>query len=275
MAGQFDKAEPDVIQLDNWPIQPSATNPVVSLRSGRSLALLVNNTDTTNNSRANFYLSYSGDPELGLLSPTALNLFRVTAGAPHTDPLLFSTYTTLSALATAINAVGSGWAATVQTGNVNFPNWPTTDVFASQGAAAGALSTGQTQGLWVYATDLPVASVDVESGTIYLPQGATTFGQGPGNVWQWPGSSDFAMGGSSWREPVLCSYAAGWPSASIPEDIQAATYQTIERILYEWQTVHRFDSETGDAFTAKLAGAEQIAIPQSALRLLAPYRRRD
>ncbi len=195
------------------------------------------------------------------ITGTALTLGSLTAGAapPTTNT------GTVTGLASAINALGGGWSATVQGA---YGPWPSADLYGSEGTM-GALSSSVAK-LDVFSTDLASARVDLASGTIYLPAGDTGLGGGPGNVWQWPGSDDVMLGASAWRGEVLCAYSAGY--ATVPEDVQEACYLTIKTLLHELQTVTRYQSESGDKYRYELAATDERGLPAVARRLLAPWR---
>lgn len=337
LQGQWDKNEPDFCTLTQFPIQVSTLNPIVTVRSGRTTAIVISNTNTTANQRAYFYLRTVGEPEFGLPRPIGITLvtwasgvqtqvsfpffvqpstagFSVTAtgsggsltpgtylcsysnvnaagesirsadipvvinsgqylaftlpplipqavsnnvyvstvgGGTNTETLQNTapittgsfnlasiasgaapqtvSYGTLSQLATGINTIGNGWSAIVQQPTEQFGNWASSDVWASQSAQVGALATGLMQGLDVFQDDILGVQVDPETGCIYLPQGSTQYGQGPGYIQQWPGSSDIALGGSTWKEPVLVSYAAGF--TTIPYAIQEACIELVKAMF--------------------------------------------
>ncbi len=375
--GQWDKPEPDIVDLDYFPIRASTLNPVVTVRSGRTQALLINNDSTSTAQAAWFHLNALGDPELGLQTNVGLTVTLIAGGiqtsnsfpffqtptstgfsvaasgtagsltagtylcsyslvnaagesvrsanvsvsVSGTQSLVFTlpalipqaassnvyvstangitgtetkqnplaitstTYTvsaliagsspqttsygTIAQLAAGINALGNGWTASTQQ-PTTFQDWPSSDVWASQGTTVGCLSTGQSQGLDVFATWLTGAQCDIESGTIYLPQGATTYGQGPGNNYQWPGSADWSATDSSWRDPVLVKYAAGWDV--VPEAIAMATLLTISDMLQELDQQSQFETESADEWKATLAGIEERGLSQSARRMISQYR---
>jgi hypothetical protein len=81
-------------------------------------------------------------------TPSSLRLARVAAASVTTNDLLFATYTTLSAMAAAVNALGNGWSAQVID---QFGNWPSADLKILQGAAT-ALNGGRQ--LELYTEDL-------------------------------------------------------------------------------------------------------------------------
>lgn len=100
-------------------------------------ALLVQNVDSGANQRATVETT-----------TTVLRLVRVAAANVTTNDLSFATYTTLSAMAAAVNALGNGWSAQVID---QFGNWPSPDLKLLQGAAT-ALNGGRQ--LELYTEDL-------------------------------------------------------------------------------------------------------------------------
>jgi hypothetical protein len=93
-------------------------------------ALCVINTDTATNQRATVETTATG-----------LTLFRMASGTATTTSLASSTYPTVGQIATAINALGSGWSATpqAQTLGGDFSRWPTNDFKPLQGATSAFL----------------------------------------------------------------------------------------------------------------------------------------
>ncbi len=197
----------------------------------------------------------------GPITGTAYTVSVLTAGAA---PPSIATGT-VGQLGAAINALGGGWSATVQT---PYANYPASDLYGSE-ATMGARSASAAK-LDVFSTDIGTARVDMASGCVYLAPGDSGVGGGPGNVWQWPGYDDVMMGANAWRGEVFCAYTAGY--AATPEDVQQACYLTIKSMLHELQTITKYQSEKGDLFDYALAGADERAIPAVARRLLAPWR---
>src|SRR5690606_18715496 len=85
--------------------------------------LTVKNTDTATNQLARVSVSSSG-----------MSLSRTASGVTSESTLAFATYTTLSALATAINALGNGWTATVAGDSNDYGKWPTAYLKYIQGS---------------------------------------------------------------------------------------------------------------------------------------------
>ncbi len=91
-------------------------------------ALLVQNVDAITNQRATVETT-----------TTSVRLMRVSSAVTTVNDLLFATYPTLASIASAINALANGWAATIRNG---FDNWPSADFKPLQGAAT-ALNGGR------------------------------------------------------------------------------------------------------------------------------------
>jgi len=100
-------------------------------------ALLVQNVDAGTNQRATVETT-----------PTSLRVTRVASANVVTTDLLFTTYTTLAAMAAAVNALGNGWSAQVID---EFANWPSADLKPLQGAATALYGGRQLE---LYTEDL-------------------------------------------------------------------------------------------------------------------------
>lgn len=66
---------------------------------------------------------------------TSIKIAHVTNGVRSTSELTYAAYKTLGTLATAIQAIGSGWVASVQTGKTSYPS---SDIVALQFGGASA-----------------------------------------------------------------------------------------------------------------------------------------
>jgi hypothetical protein len=265
-AGQWDKGEPDLILLGQYPVVGPAR-----LRAGRQDAVVVVNDDPVTNQEAYVGFATSGDPDIGLTN-TGLTLTRVAGGVQTTGQVSWTTsppYTTLQTVVDAVNALGGGWQATLQ--SPSLANLGAYNLYGSEGAG-GALATARCV-LSVFSRDLSFARIDVASGTVFLAADATgygDYGSGLGSGWFWPGGADAVGGAGRFRPEVLCAYQAGY--ATIPEDVQTAALAVTKVMLQELQTDTRFDSETGDAATVRLAELAERALPKSVKKLLAPWR---
>jgi hypothetical protein len=123
----------------------------------------------------------------------AVSLVHVASAVSSTNTLAFATYTTVSALETAIDAIGSGWAATALSG---YGSYASADLTTLQGAMS-AMNTNVE--LLMYLEDAECWRLDDQAGILhadYLPRG---------------------------RRSVRVDYTSGY--AAVPDEIQEACVQ--------------------------------------------------
>lgn len=258
-APQF-SAKADMVILEQFPL-----NSVTRVSGGRTAAILIANTATSTNQRATAQIAMTGDPEVQLTG-TGLTLVRVASAVPYTSSLTFAAYPTLSLLAAAINAIGGGWTAIVQSG---MGSWPTTDL-VSQGGPLGSLGVGCY--FDVFSADFSVLKPDWKAGVVYF----SSYSPGPfGDGGSWGSGilgSDADMQFGSSRPQVRVQYNAGW--SAIPDDVQLACANAVQVMFANQTSDPRFKSVTlGDkSFTL---GDTNPQLPDSAKVLLAPYRVRS
>src|SRR5207248_3288921 len=126
------------------------------------------------------------------VTATGLTLVRVAAGVTTTDTsVTFAGNVTLSAVATAVNALGNGWSASVIDSANN--NRASADLRAVQGALN---ARGVNAELTLHLQELSAYEVDANHGWLVRAAGC------------WHGGVNF------WR--VI--YTAGY--ATVPEDVQ-------------------------------------------------------
>src|SRR5262245_27468818 len=135
---------------------------------------------------------------------TGLALTRVAAGVSATDTLTFAVNVTLTALATAINALGNGWSASLASDE--FANRASADLRALQGALAAKDAPAD---LRIHLLELTDFNIDSARGLLLRPGG-------------WRGGSQH------WRVIYTAGYAA------VPDDIQEACAQWVAALF--WQT---------------------------------------
>lgn len=181
---------------------------VVSIRTGLIPAIFIQNNDPTN-------LTQFATVDV---TSTAVVLSRTYNNATTTTTFTFASKPTIGALATAINAVGSGWQATVPS---NFALWQTADLNVQAGSySARNISTA----LPVYWFGLPYFKVNEQAGEIYNPGG-------------------FVQGYQAYRT----IYDGGF--LEIPEDLQAVTAEMVQ-LMYSTRTSNPLmQSETIDRYT--------------------------
>lgn len=166
--------------------------PIISIDSIRSTPLNVMTVQNTSTavSRATVRVTTTG-----------VTLTSVTSAVTSTTPLLFATYTTLTALATAIGAV-SGWTATVTT---NYETYSSADLRAVQGSLNAKLTPAW---LILHSQDINDFRVEEDTGVIDYPY---VFHRGSGN-WRVIYTANFAVVPESikqaCRELVHASYSS-------------------------------------------------------------------
>lgn len=187
------------IQLSNFPVVE-----ITRIATCPKSAILITNTDSTNQ-RATV-----------ATTATTLRLIRVALAVTTTSDLSFVTYPTLNTLAAAINGLGHGWSATVQS---TFGLYPTADLLPLQGATS-VLSTANGKNLEMYTEDLTAWG---SAGFWLSPYGYVS--DGPG--WRLDAGIGSLVG--SWPQGKLnirIDYRAGF--SEIPEDVQEACVQLIQ-----------------------------------------------
>jgi hypothetical protein len=218
---------------------------------------------------ANLYVGTAGGnastltlQQSGVTGATAtLSALTTSGAAPPSTPT-----GTVTQLAAAVNALGGGWQATVSN---PFGPWPAAELVGGEGAM-GCL-TGQTAALGqlaVFASDVPLVRCSRATGELALPSGTSAYGGGPGNFWQWPGSSDVQMGGA-WRGEVRVRYTAGF--AAVPLDVQQAAVELVKAMFERLARDSTLSAESAKdySYTAR----EEISLlPKSVQRTLSRYR---
>jgi len=214
--------------------------PVISVERvayGPEIVLTVTNTSASNQ-RATVQVTSTG-----------LTLVRVASGVTSSDAsVTFAANVTLSAVATAVNALGNGWSASVVDSAYN--NRASADLRAIQ----GALNAKDVRaGLKLHLMELNAYEVDSSRGWL-LRAGITL--EGEEQVWE--------GGANYWR--VI--YTAGY--ASVPDDVQEACAEWVAHLF--WQA--RRDPGMAQAAYpgAQSYGLFKDMIP-GVQALLRPYRR--
>lgn len=189
------------------------------------------------------------------ITSTGLSLKRVASATTTIDTLTFAANTTLTALATAINALGGGWSATV---SVAFASYPSADLKGLQGAL-NAMNV--VAGLKLHADELSAYEIDAARGWLLRADNSGTWTDDDpcGLVW--------TLGEHNFR----IQYTAGY--STIPDDIQEA----VAELIATWfaQRGQDLNLTTENISGARSYAASQTAILPSRIRqILEPYRRR-
>jgi hypothetical protein len=213
-------------------------------------ALLVQNVDAITNQRATVETT-----------PTGVRLVRVASAVATTNDLAYTSYPTITSMASAINALSNGWSATVRNG---FDYWPSADFKPLQGAAtslAGGrdleLYTEQIQPFvgWPFAGDGPWSDAAEQSGAGWRLDDET------GELY-----GRFPRG----QLNVRIDYAAGF--ASIPQSIQEACVQLVQDLYQAGLVNNTLKKATLGASSVELK--DQSTTPQMSAKvslLIQPY----
>jgi hypothetical protein len=186
------------------------------------LALTVSNTSADVAQAYFSYTGYDGGYNANAKTATGIVLNSITSGVPSTQTVSYTSDETVSQLAAAINAVGNGWQAQVDS---SFGNWAVTELtggFVAQGCAANALPSVGAQ--FNVLTDLADAQLRPRSPMLYVGR------QRGGNVLagQWGPGGQQMFGDDSRTDLglVKVTYIAGF--TTIPPDVQFQTAQLVK-----------------------------------------------
>lgn len=185
--------------LRNYPIQSIAKIATTPLP-----ALWIRNNDGDMGARATVQINGTWTGQDEALTSTGITLTYVTGGNTSTNTLTWASYSTVTALVNAINAIGSNWQAGVSGG---FGNWSSSDLRATQGAFGCRVTTAY---LWIHWFDLPWYRVNEMTGEISSPWG---FQRGNDTIF-------------SWR----VVYSAGYPT--FPYDLTQALAELVVATYY-------------------------------------------
>lgn len=210
-------------------------------------ALHVQNTDAITNQRATLETT-----------STSLRLLTVASAVPVTTDLAFTSYPTLAALAAAVNALGSGWNATLVGG---FANWPSADLKPLQGAAT-ALQGGH---------DLEVYTEDLQPYLSWPPGDPTGADDRGFCGWRLDDETGELFGRfPRGRLNVRIDYTAGF--ATIPQPVQEACVQLVQDLYNAGLVNNTLKKATLGAGSFELKNNTQTAsLSGKVSMLLAPY----
>jgi hypothetical protein len=240
--------------LRQYPIQS-----VQSVRYRPATVLKVANTDATNvQARVS-------------ITSTGLTLIRVQSGVTTTDTsVTFAGNVTLSAVASAINALGHGWSAQVGGDSTNYGSWPSADLYWSTSYGDGLASQGALQCVAGSFAELKMHTYEL-AGYQWDPRGwllrAIPYTD-PELLH--PEDLVFPVGINNFR----VQYTAGY--TTIPEAIQQACAQWVSILWYATQRDPALREQTvaGIRQTWDSATGSDISKPPAQIvALLAPYRR--
>lgn len=209
---------------------------------GPMAVLSVSNTSSSN-ALATVEMVTSGD----IANPTytGLKCTHIASGtATVSSTLAFATYTTLSSLATAIEALAGSWDATVASG---YDSFPSAQLWKQVGARDAKSEAAEFQ---AFTEDMNFIELDEASGKVTLPR--------------WPRSD----------RRVRVQYSAGYATADVPADIKRATIAMVRHFRSSVGTGSGVvESSFGDR-SYKLADPSASGVPAVVASLLGPYRDR-
>jgi hypothetical protein len=230
---------------------------VTRVQGTPNLALTVYN-DSGSVQTAQVYFTFTGyDGGYGSNAKTATGIYLnwVTNGTPYDETLLFATYPTITQMAAAINALGSGWTAQVTD---SFGSWLCTELvggFIAQGCTNNDLP--DTSASFNVLTDLNNCRLLPRTPMLYVGQQrggnilANRWGPGGASLWS---NANYDPG------EVKVTYQAGFNT--IPTDVQNATVQLVKYMLELLKQELLLSSEKAGEYEYKLSEAMVSAMPK-------------
>lgn len=173
------------------------------------------------------------------VTAAGLSMTRVASGVSSTDTsVTWAGNATLSAVATAVNALGNGWSASVA--DASFASRASADLRAIQGALNAKDVNAE---LKMHVSELAEFTINAEQGSL---QGSS-----------WAGGCGY------WR--VI--YTAGY--ATVPADVQEACAQWVAALF--WQT-KRDPGLAQESIPGAVSRSPVGTMPATVRALLLPYR---
>ncbi len=255
----------DVIQGAVRLLQPPVQ--IVQRVQGQpQLALTVTNSSAQN---AQAYFAFSGTWQgygTSAQTVTGITLASVLNGTPASVPVSFVANQTISALATLINAVGSGWTATA---NSTYGAWPVTELdggYVGQGCATSAAqSTGARFNVLL---DLAPGEFSLDTrrmGILYVGRQYNGYDAG-----RWGPGGESLFGDSACYSRVKASYTGG--ETVIPFQIQTMTAELVKFWLMMAKTDWILESETAQEYSYTLCQAMLASMPKHVAQGLSQFR---
>ncbi len=201
----------NLLFLNNVPIVS-----ITKIATTQLPAIYIRNNDADMGSRATAQINGTWNGN-GYTS-SGVTLTYVSGGTTTTNTLTWTSYTTVQALADAINGLGGYWQAGVQGG---FGNWSSSDLRATQGSFGCRITTAY---LWIHWYELPWYRVNELTGEVWSPMG-------------------FARGVYGWR--VI--YSAGY--ASFPDDLAQALAELVAATYYAREANANMQTENLDGYS--------------------------
>jgi hypothetical protein len=183
---------------------------------------------------------------------TGLTLYRMASGVATTDTsVTWAANATVSAVASAVNALGNGWLATAQGG---FGLFPSVDLNPLQGALS-ALSGGAS-------LEMHIEDIQGWSGGYGM--------NGAYGIYGWRLDADtgelygvFPRG----QQNIRIDYTAGY--ATVPQPVQEACVQLVQWLYQQGQTNSAVKS--AKLGNTSVENSEKRYLPPGVMQLLNPY----
>ena len=254
-------------------------NEITRIAGDPTPALLVTNADRANR-LATARVSFTGDATSGRTA-VGVELSRVSGGIPAAAQVVaFASYTTVGAVAAAINGLGNGWTAKVAG---DLADWPSSDLHAPSGAQSAATGNEAVFRVHVQALsgfewdDAGIVDIDPSWGVL--------------SPWLWPNApAEVVRDARVYRtnvEAYRVEYDAGystptnpvaaWQSDGLPGDLKNALLEIVRF------GASREASGVNPMFTSRTLGQASYTldasrfdqeIPPHAMRTLLRYRDR-
>lgn len=259
-----DRGEPASAKTSQFPIQD-----VVSVMTGRQTCLTIRNTDASTNQIAQVAFSTDGDPEFLDLTYTGIVLTRWSNGVKATDSLSFAGHPTVAVLATAINTLGNGWAATAAgpSGNVDPGKFPSASLVGVR-EPKDALCNGACLDLFL--TPASAYQIERSTGIMRVAYGSWGgwegfFGDSLGGGWDGAG-----WGGGSWGwGQYQVTYKSGW--AVVPGNLQLVCAEVTKGMLSRLTVDPSLKTESADKYSYTLRDVI-LTLPEWATQILTYYK---
>lgn len=249
------------IRLNQVPV-----NQIIRVQAQLDDAITITNTSSSVQS-SQVLASYTGDVESGQ-TVTGLTLNWQSSGVAFTQTILYSSLSppTLAALATAINAVGSGWTATVPT---PYQSWPVTELYNPMVAIGSSQNASDDSVFQVFSEDVSNAQFHpddgAKTGMLWVGENARAF-----DIKWGPDPIFFNYGGAGTPNLIKVTYNAGF--ATIPAIVQFATAELVRIMIMGLKVNPYLGDYTIGEVSYSLATDALKSIPSVILAEMSQYR---
>ncbi len=246
-------------------------NQVIRVQGQLDTAItIINNSPNVQSSQV--LASYTGDVESGQVI-TGLTLNWQSNGVANTQSILYSSLSpaTINSLAAAINAVGSGWLATVNLAapSQGYGSWSVTELYNVLVAVGTSSNVSGESQLQVFSQDISNARLHPEYGqrTGLLWVGQTSIGLG---MTYGPDPVFFDRQTYNEQSIIKCTYNAGF--AVIPSIVQFATAELVRVMMFGLKVNPYVMNYRAGEVSFGIANEALKAIPGYILSEMAQYR---